>query len=366
MRLAIDCQDHIPVFLETQQSIAKVRPYNSRVVKPTIQDVARAAGVHPGTASRALNTQLAGRVTPETTRRVEEAAARLGYVPDQMARNLRTRRSYTVGVLIPDLGNPVFPPIVRGIEDTLRDAGYEALVANTDDSAERQRNVIGVLQARRCDGFVIGSARADDPDVVNLLRSDTPTVLVNRLVNGASLSISSDDDQGMQAAVDHLAALGHTRIAHVSGPANLSMSSVRLKAFESAMRSNGLDVDPNLVATAERYAADEGQRAFTALLELARPTAVIAGNDMIALGCYTALRARGLQCPTDMSVVGYNDMPLLDFFSPPLTSVSIPQYEIGTGAAELMLRRIEGDRTSEHRTLATELVVRGSTGPPPA
>lgn len=334
------------------------------MAKPTIQDVARAAGVHAGTASRALNPHLVGRVTPETTQRVREAAARLGYVPDQMGRNLRTRRSHTIGVLIPDLGNPVFPPIVRGIEDTLRDAGYEALVANTDDSVERQQRLVGVLQARRCDGFVIGSARTDDPDVAGLLRSDTPTVLVNRLVSGASLSIASDDDQGMRAAVDHLAALGHTRIAHVCGPADLSMSRVRLAAFENALRANGIEFDLDLVATAERYAAEEGERAFNALLDRGGPTAVIAGNDMIALGCYAALRSRGLRCPADISVVGYNDMPLLDFLSPPLTSVSIPQYQIGVGAAELMLRRIAGDHTPEHRTLATHLVVRGSTDLP--
>jgi LacI family transcriptional regulator len=338
----------------------------ARVPKPTIQDVARAAGVHPGTVSRALNPELAGRITPETTRRVEEAAARLGYVPDQFGRNLRTRRSHTIGVLIPDLGNPVFPPIVRGIEDTLRAAGYEAVIANTDDSTEREERLIDLLKARHCDGFIIASSRRDDPAVASLVGSATPVVLVNRLVDAAAASVASDDAAGMRAAVSHLVELGHTAIAHVTGPAALSMTQVRRTAFEEAMRAAGLTADPALVETAERYAVDEGNRAFATLLERCTPTAVIAGNDMIAIGCYAALRSRGARCPADVSVVGFNDMLLSSFLDPPLTTVAIPQYDIGASAAELILGRIAERGEPVHRLLPTELVVRGSTGPPPA
>jgi LacI family transcriptional regulator len=316
------------------------------VVKPTIQDVARAAGVHPGTVSRALNPELAGRITPETTRRVEEAAARLGYLPDQFGRNLRTRRSHTIGVLIPDLGNPVFPPIVRGIEDTLRAAGYESLIANTDDSAEREERLIGLLKARRCDGFIVASSRSDDPAVADLVGSAAPVVLVNRLVDAAAASVASDDAAGMRAAVAHLVALGHTAIAHVTGPAALSMTQVRRTAFDEAMRAAGLTAD-ELVVTAERYAVDEGDHAFTRLLERRAPTAVIAGNDMIA--------------------IGFNDMLLSGFLDPPLTTVAIPQYDIGAAAAELILGRIaDGGVEPVHRLLPTELVTRGSTAAPPA
>lgn len=316
--------------------------------------------------SRALNPELVGRITPETTRRVEEAAARLGYVPDQFGRNLRTRRSHTIGVLIPDLGNPVFPPIVRGIEDTLRVAGYEAVIANTDDSAEREERLIDLLKARHCDGFVIASSRRDDPAVASLVRSATPVVLVNRLVDAAAASVASDDAAGMRAAVTHLVELGHTAVAHVTGPAALSMTQVRLTAFEEAMGAAGLIADPALIATAERYAVDEGNRAFASLLERRAPTAVIAGNDMIAIGCYAALRSRGARCPTDVSVVGFNDMPLSGFLDPPLTTVAIPQYDIGASAAELILGRIAERGEPAHRLLPTELVVRESTGPPPA
>lgn len=333
--------------------------------KPTIQDVARAAGVHPATVSRALNPNLPGRVAAETTRRIEDAAAQLGYVPDQLGRSLRTRRSYTVGVLVPDLGNPVFPPIVRGIEDTLRLSGYEALVVNTDDSAEREARLIDVLTARRCDGFVIASSRRDDAAVTALIAGGASVVLVNRLVDGAADSVASDDAAGMQTAVAHLVALGHREIAHVGGPPDLSMTDVRKTAFVAAMRDARLPVDDDLIGVADRYAADEGDRAFGAILDRRTPSAVVAGNDMIAIGCYAALRKRGLSCPADVSVIGINDMPLAGFLDPPLTTVAIPQHEIGVAAAELVLARI-GDPSGEPvaRLLPTALVVRGSTGPP--
>lgn len=339
--------------------------YDGRVAKPTIQDVARAAGVHPGTASRALNPALAGRITPATTKRVQEAAAELGYVPDQFGRSLRTRRSHNIGVLIPDLGNPVFPPIVRGIEDTLREAGYEALIANTDDSADREARLISVLTGRRCDGFIIASSRIDDPAVSTLRDSATPVVLVNRLVNTQAASVVSDDTAGIQAAVAHLAHLGHTDIAHVTGPATLSMTQVRRQAFRDAMAAAGLTVQPQWVAEAARYAVDEGRQAFARMLDRAVPSAVIAGNDMIAVGCYLALQNRGLRCPDDVSVVGFNDMPLAGSLAPPLTTVAIPQHEIGAAAAQLVLDLIAGGAATQ-RVLPVQLVTRGSTAAPPA
>jgi LacI family transcriptional regulator len=330
--------------------------------KPTIQDVARAAGVHPATVSRALNPALVGRVTPATTRRVEEAAARLGYVPDEFGRTLRTRRSRMIGVVVPDLGNPVFPPIVRGIEDTLRTAGYAALIANTDDSAEREEELLRTLTARRCDGFIIASSRRDDPAVIDLVNTKTPVVLVNRMMDTATAAVASDDAAGMRAAVDHLVSLGHREIAHVGGPEALSMTGVRRAAFDSAMAAAGLEVSPELICAARRYTADEGQRAFEAVLARRVPTAVIAGNDMIAVGCYGALRSRGLRCPADVSVVGFNNMPLSDFLDPALTTVAIPQFDIGTQAAQLVLDLI-ADHPPAQRLVPVSLVVRGSTGP---
>ncbi|MDA2893452.1 LacI family DNA-binding transcriptional regulator [Mycolicibacterium sp. BiH015] len=330
---------------------------------PTIRDVARAAGVHPGTASRALNSELAGRITPATTQRVKEAAARLGYIPDQLGRSLRTRRSHTVAVLVPDLGNPVFPPIVRGIEDTIREAGYEAVIANTDDSQDREARLINVLTARHCDGFIVASSRLDDPAVATLRESSIPVVLVNRIMEGAVASVVSDDAAGVHAAVEHLVGLGHKEIAHVTGPPELSMTEVRRCAFENAMRAAGVPVRKKLIEAAARYAVDEGCEAFTRILRRRTPTAVVAGNDMIAIGCCVALRNSGLRCPSDVSVVGFNDMPLAGLLDPPLTTVAIPQHDIGAAAAEVVLELIRGG-TPEQRVLPVELVIRESTRSP--
>jgi len=340
--------------------------------RPTIRDVARAAGVHPGTASRALDPARDGRVTPETARRVREAADRLGYVPDQFGRGLRTGRSQLIGVLVPDLGNPVFPPILRGIEETLRAAGYEAVIASTDDRVDRERDLLETLRLRGADGFIIASSRREDPAVAALVASTGAVVLVNRLVDPAvgtergADSVASDDDAGVAAAVRHLVGLGHRTIAHVSGPEELSMTTVRRAAFERAVRDAGLDPRDCPVVEAGRYAAEEGERAAARLFDAHAPTAVIAGNDMIAVGCYAELRRRGLRCPDDVSVIGVNDMPLAGFLDPPLTTVAIPQYDIGAAAAELVLGRItHRDRAPVSRILPTRLVVRGSTAAPP-
>lgn len=332
--------------------------------RPTISDVAREAGVHPGTASRALNPALAGRTSAATTERVQEAARRLGYVPDQFGRGLRTGRSHTIGVLVPDLANPVFPPMVRGIEDTLRDAGYEPLIANTDDQPDAERGLIETLRSRGADGFIIATSRVEDEAVDALVATGAPVVLMNRLSDVGADSVATDDEAGMLAAVRHLVGLGHRSIAHVGGPGDISMTDVRRTAFEQGIREAGLALDACPVVTATRYAVPEGESAFAPLLEPGGPTAVIAGNDMIALGCYAALRRRGLRCPDDVSVIGFNDMPLIEFLDPPLTTVALPQYELGAAAAQLTLRRIaDPGRTPEHLQLATELVVRASTAP---
>src|SRR3954453_16362908 len=179
--------------------------------RPTIRDVAQRAGVHPATASRALNPPLAGRIAEPTASRVRAAAVDLGYAPDPGARSLRTRRSGVVGVVVPDLTNPVLPPIVRGIEETLWPAGLACLVADTDNEPEREAVVIRELEARRCDGLIVASASRTSPTVRALAAGDVATVLVTRDVDGAGLPLVAGDDAagGAAAAGDHLLGLGH-------------------------------------------------------------------------------------------------------------------------------------------------------------
>jgi len=335
----------------------------------TLRDVAAAAGVHPATASRALNPETRLLVSEETAQRVAAAATKLGYRPNPVARSLRTRRSHTVGVLIPDLTNPIFPPIVRGLEDKLAAAGYVALLGNTDADSHRERVIFEQMRARHVDGFVLATATLHDQLLAEAAAAGLPVVLMNRLAPDYNFpSVSVDNDQGARMAVAHLAKLGHTRIAHIAGSQEASTGVSRLLGFRAGMTSHGLAVDENLIAYSTRYTIEEGTRCGRELL--AQPgdfTAVAAANDMLAIGCYAALEEAARRCPDDISVIGFNDMPFIDRLRPPLTSVRFPHYQLGTEAAQLMLERINGtDRPVRVLYLAPELIVRGSTAAPPA
>ena len=333
----------------------------------TLRDVAAAARVHPATASRALNPETRILVSEDTARRVTAAAAKLGYRPNPVARSLRTRRSHTVGVLIPDLNNPLFPPIVRGIEDRLATDAYVALIGNTDADNDRERLVFHLMRDRHVDGFVFATARLQSSVLDEAAAAGIPVVLVNRSAEGYGFpSVSADNERGMALAVEHLAALGHRRIAHIAGPQNISTGLSRYQGFVAAMEAHGLEVDPDLVIMARNYSIDEGERCCRALLSADhRPTAIAAANDMLAVGCYAALEARGCNCPADVSVVGFNDMPFMDRLTPALTSVSFPHYELGKEAGRLILEQIAGaERTAKVHYLIPELKVRRSTGSP--
>jgi LacI family transcriptional regulator len=333
----------------------------------TLRDVAAAARVHPATASRALNPETRLLVSEDTARRVTAAAAKLGYRPNPVARSLRTRRSHTVGVLIPDLNNPLFPPIVRGLEDKLAAAGYVALIGNTDADASRERLIFEQMRARHVDGFVLATATLHDRLLAEVAAADLPVVLMNRLSQDYSFpAVSVDNEQGARMAVSHLARLGHTRIAHIAGPQEASTGVSRLRGFREGMAAHGLEVREDLIAYAGRYTVEDGTRCARELLTVQGGfTAVAAGNDMLAVGCYAALDEAGLHCPDDISVIGFNDMPFIDRLRPPLTTVRFPHYQLGTEAAQLLLERI-GEREAPVKILylAPELVVRGSVAPP--
>jgi LacI family transcriptional regulator len=331
----------------------------------TLRDVASAAGVHPATASRALNPGTRLLVSEETAQRVTEAAERLGYRPNSVARSLRTRRSHTIGVLIPDLNNPLFPPIIRGIEDRLAQHGYVALIGNTDADPGKERLVFDQMRARHVDGFVNATATLNSPILAEAAAAELPLVLMNRTAQDYPFSsVSVDNEQGVRAAVAHLVALGHTRIGHIAGPQDISTGAARLRGYQEAMRSHGLAVNDDEIVYATAYTVEDGLRCGRELLEAADDlTAVVAANDMLAVGCYGALDELGLRCPEDMSVIGFNDMPFVDRLHPPLSTVRFPHYQLGTEAARLLIERIESGEGNPVKILflAPELITRGST-----
>ncbi|KJC63637.1 LacI family DNA-binding transcriptional regulator [Agreia bicolorata] len=334
-------------------------------MKPaTLRDVAAAAGVHPGTASRALNSATQNLVNRGTVARVIKVAAELGYQPNPIARSLKTSKTGTIGIVIPDLTNPFFPPIVRGIESILEPAGYSGLLVSTDGDLSRERTQVAALRARQVEGLIIATALLDHPLLEELGDMGVLTVMVNRrphLTNAPS--VIPDDAAGIRLAVEHLASLGHRRIAHLAGPANTSTGVARARAFQDAVADLDLVSDPRLIVTCKAWNEDAGAHGLRELLATSSDfTAVVAGNDLIALGCYDVFAERGIDCPREISVVGMNDMPFLDKLRPPLTTVAVPHRQLGEESARLMLDLLrEPDRPIRSVTLPVSLVVRAST-----
>ena len=334
----------------------------------TIRELAEHVGVHISTVSRALNPETRNLIGPDVVAKVVAAAAELGYVPNSMASALRKGQSRTVGILIPDVMNPVFPPFIRGIQDTLDEAGYTAIIANSDGDKDQERIIVQKMQARFVAGLIMATAAyRDDPAVGVCIEKDIPVVLINRGMDNADISaVVNDDRMGIADAVEHLATLGHKGIAHVAGPQATYTGMIRHQAFVEAVRSRGLPVDEALVGFAAGYTIAAGDRALTDLLDRGKPfSAVIAANDQLALGCMDAVARVGLRCPADISLVGFNDMPLVDRIDPPLTTLRIQHYEMGAEAVRILLDELENPRPPA-RTLMLKprLVVRGSTAPP--
>jgi LacI family transcriptional regulator len=330
----------------------------------TLKDVARLAGVHPATASRALSPETRLLVSDQTASRVLAAAAELGYQPNAVARSLRTRRSNTIGVLIPDLTNPLFPPMVRGLADRLESLGYVALIGNTDGDDARGRRVFEQMGARHVDGYVLATAHLHDPLLTEAARSGVPVVLMNRVAADEDFpAVTVDNESGVTLVVRYLVELGHRDIACIAGPIHVSTGLARYRGFRSAMADAGLDVPDDRIAFARSFSIDEGYRCALEILA-ARDgcTAVVAANDMLAVGCYRALDEAGLSCPADLSVVGFNDMPFIDMLRPPLTTVTFSHQQVGAQAADLLIERLNGSTgPAKLIYVVPELVIRGST-----
>jgi LacI family transcriptional regulator len=334
--------------------------------RPTIKDIAERCGVHPSTVSRALSPAMKHLVADAVAKHIHAAAEALGYRLNMAAAGLRTGRSGLVGVLAPDIADPGFPPILSGITDKLEEAGYATIVVDVGAHGAQQQFVDRLI-ARGVDGLVLATVSLRDGIVKHCLDAALPVVLVNRLDGSARLpSVASDDAAGMALAVAHLVALGHNRLGHIAGPQVISTGARRRAGFEAAARKAGLKAHEVTIEIAATYTREAGRNAALHLLgRKIRPSAIVAANDLLALGTYDALAERGMSCPADVSVVGHNDMPYVDMLSPPLTTVRIAQREMGEAAARLLLDRIATPAAKRaHVVLAPQLIVRGSTAPP--
>ena len=234
----------------------------------------------------------------------------------------------------------------------------------TDNIVSREMDAVATMRARQVDGLILATARRDDPLIAECLKDKLPVVLVNRTADADGVSsIVNDDALGISLAVRHLKALGHRRIAHIAGPQTLSTGNARREGFLSVMGAKELLPDQKLIAETNAFSEDEGLRAAAQLISNGQEfTAIVAANDLLALGAYEAIADAGLSCPGDISVTGFNDMPFVDRLSPPLTTIRIPHYELGREAARRLIELIEApDSPARATALRPELIVRGST-----
>jgi LacI family transcriptional regulator len=330
---------------------------------PTLKDVANLAKVSFPIVSKVLSGNREVRVSPHTRQRILKAAQSLAYRPNAMARSLKVKRTYTLALFVPDVGNPVIPEIIRGVEAGARSRGYSAFVSHLDQRAVSERLYIAWLQEGRFDGLIIATTRVDDSIIEDLIESGRPFVLVNRRETSTNLHITVDDAAGARIAIKHLVELGHRRIAHLAGPLMFDTSLRRLQGYRQELSAHGIKYDPALVQEYEWHTWEGGKLAMRRLLKKKRPpTAVFAGNLMGAVGALSAVKEAGLKVPEEFSIIGLHDSPIAEVLDPPLTVVKMPLYEMGRGAAEILIRLVEGEFCEAPQVLPPEgLVIRKST-----
>lgn len=330
----------------------------------TIREVARECGLALSTVSNAL----AGKhhVSEETRELVRSVSQRLGYRASGVARALRMQRTFAIGVLMADVANPSFPMFVRGIEDVAIREGCNLLLCNTDDIEAKQLQQMQTLLDRQVDGMILISQHTAAPAIRAMLESGPPFVLMTRRSPAhRDEFVGSDNTGGITAAVEHLHGLGHRRIAFVRGPVESSASVERFRAFEAGVARLGLDPDSALVYMGD-YSEASGHAAFASLMALPDPpTAIMASNDLNAIGVIDAATEAGVAIPGQLSVTGFDDIAFAALKRIDLTTVRQPKQEMGRAAAEALFKRIHAARPRPARqtVFPTELVVRGSTGP---
>lgn len=327
----------------------------------TIQDVARRAGVSIATVSRVLN-RSAHPVRPALRERVEAAARDLDFRPSSLARGLAGRETRTLALVVPDIANPYYPRLSRGVEDVASAQGYTLIVCNTDYRAEKLAVYLRLLREKRVDGVLLaGGGREQPADIAELATVGLPVEAIGRHPLEAP-SVRIDNVAAARAATEHLLRRGRRRVAFVGGPAEQTTVADRLRGYRQALRAAGLTVESDLEMEVGFSAAD-GERAGARLLGLApRPDGVFAFNDLIAVGLVHALLAGGCAVPDELAVIGFDDIPLAPYLRPSLSSVAVPAYELGAAAAERLVRRLAGEAVQGTLWLETRIVPRESSG----
>jgi LacI family transcriptional regulator len=328
----------------------------------SIYDVARESDVSVFTVSAVINHK--SHVSKKLRERVEAAIQKLNYRPNLIARSLAKQRTHTIGMIVSDIANPFFPMVVRGAEDAAQKHGYNLLLCNSDDALDKEETQIELLLSKRVDGILLNKAAGDfRPALQQMIREvKIPFVLVMRTYPKLTRdAVISDDYQGAYTAVSHLVRAGCRRIGLVSGPLRVSNAIARWQGFHDALKAQGLPLDKNLVFEGD-YRIESGLRAGHALLSHL-PDGIYVANYLMTVGLLRAAEEMRLSCPADFRLVSFDDYPWLGVFHPKLTTVELPKHQLGSEAAELLLKRINGSREKAVvRKLQPELRIRESCG----
>lgn len=331
--------------------------------KPTIADVARAANVSEATVSRVLKGQTHW-IRPETRERVLRAVVELGYVPSAPARALRTNRTFTLGLIIPDITNPFWPETARGVQDAAHREGYSVFLGNTDWKKEREWELVMMAYYNRMDGLIINPTWVTADELAEL---GVPVVILGQRDGFSRFDmVGVDVAQGIALAVEHLVELGHERIGLITGPLDTTSARSRLEGYRAALQRCGIAFRDEFVASAP-FTQEGGERALEQLLSRSPPpTAVVAANDVMAIGALLRAKELGVRIPEELSLVGFDDIKAASVTSPPLTTITYPKRERGETAVRYLIERIEGAAppVGRRRIYPCQLVIRGTTAPP--
>lgn len=328
---------------------------------PTIEVVAKHAGVSIATVSRVLNGT--GQVSPAVEERVRASVKELGYVPNHVARSLKARRIQQIALAIADIGNPVYVAMAKAIQTAAQARGYRVLLLSTDAQIDEEIAVLQSLKRQYVDGLILSPIRITPGHVQQLQTAAAPVVVIGSLPDDVPVdNVRVDSARGVELAISHLIGQGLSRIAFINGPTDTVPGGSRLRGYQATLLNHGLPFDPDLVVSGN-FMISGGYTAVGQLLERKqRPDAIFCANDLMALGAMRRLREEGLRVPHDVALVGMDDIDQTTISTPTLTSVSLMAAERGRIAAEMLLGRIDGDRAEPHRvTLLPRLVVRESS-----
>jgi LacI family transcriptional regulator len=330
---------------------------------PNLLDIAKRAGVAPITVSRVINNS--GYVSLATRERVESAVKELGYVPNTIARGLRSKRTHTLALVVTDIANPYFTSMARGVEDVAGASNYTVIYCNTDESESKEEKYANMLAQRQVDGVLLVPSRGNVKTIQFLKSNDINVVVLDRRISGEDADIVySDSKNGASRLTKLLIGLGHTRIAIIAGSRGVSTSEDRVIGYQQALAEAGLG-GTELIYYGAFNEHSGYQLANQAMMQNPRPTAIFGGNNFVAMGAIKAIHDLNLDVPGDVSVVGFDDLPEFMFMKPFLTVARQPAYEMGRLAAEILLKRITREMLEDYREfiLPVEIVVRESSGP---